>query len=119
MKRVYLCGSLRFTCEIEEVEHRLEEEKIEHEVSKRKNSRGVIGCLERIDYTDVVYVVNPEGYVGKSVASDIGYAYAKSKQIYVMHAVDDPPVMGLISGVLSPEELIELIKKEPSASREN
>jgi nucleoside 2-deoxyribosyltransferase len=119
LKRIYVCGSLRFTREIEEVEHRLEEKKIEHEASKRKNSRGVISCLERIDYADVVYVVNPDGYIGKSVAFDLGYAYAKDKPIYVMHAVDDPPVMGLIGGVLSPEELVELIKKEPSASREH
>jgi hypothetical protein len=117
LKRVYVCGSLRFIREIEEVEHRLEKEKIEHEASKRKSSRGIIGCLERIDRADVVYVVDPEGYVGKSVSLDIGYASAKNKPIYVMHAVGDPPVMSLISGVLSPEELIELIKKEPSASR--
>ena len=119
MKRVYVCGSLRFTREIEDLEHRLEKEKREHEASKRKNSRGINGCLKKIDHADIVYVVNPDGYIGKSVAFDLGYAYAKNKQIYVMHAVDDPPVMGLISGVLSPEELVELIKKEHSASREH
>jgi len=118
LKRLYVCGSLRFTREIEELEHRLEEEKIEHEASKRKNSRGITGCLKKIDHADIIYVVNPDGYIGKSVVFDLGYAYAKKKQIYAMHAVDDPPVMGLINGVLSPEELLELIKKEPSAPRE-
>ncbi len=118
LKRVYVCGSLKFTCEIEELEHRLKEEKIEHEAPKRKNSHGIRGCLNKIDHADVVYVVDPEGYIGKSVAFDLGYAHAKNKQIYVMHVVDDPPLMRLISGVLPLEELIELIKKELPAARE-
>ena len=42
LKRVYVCGSLRFTREIEELEHRLKEEKIEHEASKRKNATGSV-----------------------------------------------------------------------------
>jgi len=119
LKKVYVCGSLRFTREIEELEHRLKEEKIKHEASKRKNSHGIRGCLNKIDHADVVYVVDPEGYIGKSVAFNLGYAYAKNKQIYVTHVVDDPPVMDLISGVLSLEELIELIKKEPPPLRVN
>jgi len=38
--------------------------------------------LKKINDADVVYIVNPEGYVGKSVPVDIGYAYAKNKSIY-------------------------------------
>ena len=59
----------------------------------------------------MVYVVNPEGYVGKSVCVDIGYAYAKNKAIYVMHSIDDPSIMDMISGILSFEELISFLKQ--------
>ena len=111
MKRVYVCGSFRFLDKIEELETRLRKENIECVVSKTRNARGILGCLEKIDDADVVYVVNPEGYVGKSVCLDIGYAYARNKQIFVMHAVDDPQLMGLTDGTLSFEELVSLLKK--------
>jgi len=116
MRRVYACGSLRFVDKIEELETRLKKENIECIASKSKDARGILGCLEKIDSADVVYVVNPEGYVGKSVCLDIGYAYAKNKLIFVMCSVDDPPLMRLIDGTLSFEEVISFLKKEAAFS---
>jgi ABC-type uncharacterized transport system substrate-binding protein len=110
MKRVYVCGSFRFVDKIEELEARLKKENIEWIVSKSMDARGILGCLEKIGQADVVYVVNPDGYVGKSVSVDIGYAYARNKPIYVMHPIEDPPVMSLVRGILSFEELISLLK---------
>ena len=112
MKRMYVCGSFRFTREIEELENRLKQENIEYQISKKMDSRGILGCLKKIDDADVVYIVNPGGYIGKSGSVDIGYAYARNKSIYAMHSVDDPPVMDLISGVLSPKALIDLLKED-------
>lgn len=112
MKRLYVCGSFRFASEMEELERGLKEENIECQVSNKMDDRGILGCLKKIDDADAVYVVNPEGYIGKSVSFDIGYAYARKKSIYVMHQVDDPPVMNLISGVLSPKALIAFLKTD-------
>ena len=111
MKKLYVCGSFRFTHEMEGLERQLKEENIQFQTSKKTDSRGILGCLKKVDGVDVVYVVNPQGYIGKSVSVDIGYAYAKKKSIYVMHAVDDPPIMNLISDVLSPKALIDFLKK--------
>jgi hypothetical protein len=110
MRRVYVCGSFSFIREMEELEGKLKEEKIGYRISKKVDSRGILGCLEKIEETDVVYVVNPGGYIGRSVCVDIGYAYAKNKPIYVMHPIEDPPVMKLVNSVLSFEELIDLLK---------
>jgi nucleoside 2-deoxyribosyltransferase len=110
MRVLYVCGSFRFRRKIGELERRLKEENIEFRMSKKMTSRGIMGCLEKIDEADVVYVVNPDGYVGKSVCIDIGYAYAKGKPIYVMYQIDDPPIMNMIKGVLSSEELINFLK---------
>ena len=112
MKKLYVCGSFRVVREMEELEGRLREGNIEYQMSKEMNSRGILGCLRKIDDADVVYVVDPEGYIGKSVSVDIGYAYAKNKSIYVMHPVDDPPVMDLINGILSPKALIDFLKAD-------
>jgi hypothetical protein len=111
MKNLYVCGSFKFRPEIEGLERKLKEENIQFQVSKEIGSRGILGCLKKVDDADIVYVVNPKGYVGKSVSVDIGYAYAKNKSIYVMHAVDDPPIMKLVTGVLSPKGLIDFLKE--------
>lgn len=111
MKRIYVCGSFKFLSQIKELESMLRKEKIKFIVSKGLDVRGILGCLEKIDQADVVYVVNPDGYIGKSVSLDIGYAYAKNKPIYVMHPINDPPVMSLVKGVLSFNELISFLKR--------
>jgi len=95
---------------MEELEFLLKTENLKFAVSKERNIRGILGCLEKIDRADVVYVVNPDGYVGKSVSLDLGYAYARSKPIYVMHPIDDPPIMNLMNGVLSFDELTDFLK---------
>jgi hypothetical protein len=75
MKRLYVCGSFRFTREMEDLERRLKEDNIKCQISKEMNTHRILGCLKKIDDADIVYIVNPKGYVGKSVSVDIGYAY--------------------------------------------
>ena len=108
--RVYVCGSHRFLDRIETLERKLRKEGVEVLVFKKIDDRGIIGCLDKIDKSDIVYVVDPNGYVGKSVSVDIGYAYARNKPIYVMIQIDDPTVMNLVKGVLSFQELLTLLK---------
>jgi hypothetical protein len=108
---VYLCGSFRFLNEIEDLAGKLKERKFECQIPK-KNNRGILRCLKMIDDSDVIYIVNPEGYVGKSVSVDIGYAYAKNKRIYAMCPINDPPVENLISGIMTPDALIDLFKAD-------
>jgi len=64
MKRVYVCGSFKFLSQIGDLENMLRREGIEFVVSKSLDVRGILGCLEKIDQADVVYVVNPGGYLG-------------------------------------------------------
>ena len=117
MRKLYICGSFRFAREIEELERMLDEENIEYQISRKADNAGILGCLKKIDEVDVVYIVNPGGYVGKSVSVDIGYAYAKNKPIYAMNPVEDPPVADLMAGVLSPESLIDLVKEGSAAMK--
>ena len=114
--RLYVCGSFRFRHEIEELEQKLKEKNIQCQSSKM-DSGGILGCLKKVDDADVVYVVDPEGYVGKSVSVDIGYAYGKGKTIYVMRPVDDPPIMDFVNGVLSSEALIDLFIQDSAKTR--
>ena len=111
MKRVYVCGSFKFIDKIEDLEKLLKAAGVEFVVSKSLDPRGILRCLEKIDQADVVYVVNPDGHVGKSVSVDIGYAYARNKPIYLMHATNDPPIMDLVKGILTFERLVDFVKK--------
>ena len=48
---------------MEGLERKLKDENIQFQVSKEMDSRGILGCLKKIDDADVVYIVNPGGYV--------------------------------------------------------
>jgi hypothetical protein len=111
MKKLYVCGSFKFKREMEGLERKLKQENIQFRMSKEMDSGGILECLKKVDDADIVYVVDPQGYVGKSVSVDIGYAYARNKSIYVMHPVDGPPIMKLVTGVLSPKALIDFLKE--------
>jgi len=115
LKKVYLCGSLRFLNEMEDLARKLGN--FECQIPK-KNNRGILRCLKTIDDSDVIYIVNPEGYVGKSVSVDIGYAFAKNKRIYAMCPIDDPPVGNLISRIMTPDALIGLLKADFAGRKE-
>jgi nucleoside 2-deoxyribosyltransferase len=118
MKMLYVCGSFKFMHKMNELERKLKKENIEFIMPKKKSSRGITGCLEKIDEADAVYVVDPDGYVGRSVCIDIGYAYAKGKPICCMHPIDDPPVMDMVNEVLSFQELISFLKRSSSSKNE-
>jgi hypothetical protein len=61
--------------------------------------------LGKIDKSDFVYIVNPDGYIGASVTLEIGYAFAKSKPIFALETIGDITVMSLVDSVLNPKEL--------------
>ncbi len=68
---------------------------------------------QKVDPADIVYVVNPGGYIGTSVTLEIGYTYAMKKPLFAMEPIKEYTVMGLIDRILSPVELVQkLLEKE-------
>jgi nucleoside 2-deoxyribosyltransferase len=67
---------------------------------------------QKVDLADVVYVVNPRGYVGASVTLEIGYTYAKNKPLYAMEPITEYTVMGLIDRILTPAELVQVVQQK-------
>lgn len=100
MARVYLCGTFRFLSQFDKAEELLKDSGVSVCRSFPGDPDGIRGCLSRIDRSDNVYVINPEGYVGKSVALDIGYAYAKGKPIYSMEPIADPPIGFMVEKIV-------------------
>lgn len=64
--------------------------------------------LERMDQADLILVYNEDGYVGNSVAMEIGYAYARRKPLYALAPIRDPFMMGLVTAVASVGDFMEL-----------
>jgi len=109
MKSVCIIGSFKFLREMLDLEDKLKEKRVRCFGPRKEPS--ILRCFDKIDKADVVYVVNPNGYVGNSVSADMGYAYAKNKPIYASNPLSDPPLTDLTRGVLSSEELVKLLKK--------
>jgi nucleoside 2-deoxyribosyltransferase len=65
--------------------------------------------LSKIDQADLLYVINPNGYIGLSVTLEIGYACAKKKPIFSMNSIEDYTIMSMISGIIKPQEINEAL----------
>ncbi|MFB9217137.1 nucleotide pyrophosphohydrolase [Vibrio sinaloensis] len=106
---VYIAGSFEHLDKMGAVKAQLMAAGIETLISAPDQSQGIEGCLARICQADVIYILNFGGYVGKSVAMDIGYALGKEKTVYALEAIDDPDITHLIDGTLNPQQLISML----------
>lgn len=69
--------------------------------------------LKAISRSDFLYVVNPGGYIGRSVAFEIGYALSKNIPVYSLEKPEDVT----LSSFVKPKKRIKTIKRELSARR--
>lgn len=91
-KIVTLCGSMKFLSEMQETAERLELERgyivltaVPHVLKREltEDEKNLLGRLHRskIDLSDAIFVVNPGGYIGQSVRSEIEYARSAGKEV--------------------------------------
>ena len=118
--KVFVAGSRRFVKEFEEVMKGFKEagisamhgdknldSKMDTQVSvKSDNDR----MFQRIDDSDVVFVIAKDGYIGYSVAMELGYAHAKGKEIISSEEIKEMSVRNLVNKIMSLEDLIKYLK---------
>ncbi len=92
MKIYTMCGSMKFANEMKAIAKQLENEKgykifqcvYVDDITKLSNEQ-IIKLQEehykKIDCSDGIYVVNINGYIGKSVKKEIQYAKKHQKEI--------------------------------------
>lgn len=91
MKVVTLCGSMRFSKQMQEIALELEVkqgycvltpvgEKMVYPSEKEINKLAR-AHFKKIDMSDAVYVVNIGGYIGESVSREVCYAKEHNKEI--------------------------------------
>lgn len=90
MKVVTLCGSMRFSKQMQEIAMELE---TKHGccvlapigvgiVPSNEDKRSLAKAhFKKIDISDAIYVVNINGYIGESVTQEIRYAQERGKEI--------------------------------------
>lgn len=77
--------------------------------------------LEHIRTSDFIYMYNPQGYIGRSTAFEVGFAYAFGKKIISAHPVSDPAIAEFVDHIISPKNLDKLtsVKDVHSPSKES
>lgn len=70
--------------------------------------------LERILSADAVYVIAPDGYVGRTTCYEIGRIVQAGKPIYFSEAPDDLPVAFPDSHVVGIDKFIAVLQEGPS-----
>jgi len=63
--------------------------------------------LKAISQSDLLYVVDPDGYIGRSTSFEIGYAFSRNIPIYSLEKPKDPMLCFLITR----EKSIQAIKQ--------
>ena len=120
MKSVFIAGSRKFFGDIEELVKHLKDTGIEVSTAGKWNKdqedtpeseRGaLLRAFESIDNSDVIYIFSKDGYIGKTVALEIAYSFAKRKKVISSSEVEDFSARSLISKVMKPEDFIKYAK---------
>ena len=105
-KSVYVAGSFKNLEKMQAIRETLVNAGIETTISEPLQANGIDGCLQRIREDYITYILNFGGYVGKSVAMDIGYALGLSKPVYALEPIEDPDITHLLTRVVTPGEVI-------------
>jgi hypothetical protein len=79
-------------------------------MTEREASAAILAHLDRIDRADRIFVYDKDAYVGRSVAMDIGYAYALRKPIYALAPIPDGFLAPLVTAVVSAEDFLARVR---------
>jgi len=119
MKSIYIAGSRKFYDEIEQLVQKINYAKIKVSTAgKWKNTQkdtlenqkaALLSAFNEIDSSDICYIYAREGYIGKTVAMEIAYAYAHKKKIISSELLAELSVQALVSQIIIPTELIDYI----------
>lgn len=116
MKSVFVAGSRKFFDEIEILVGNMRKKHIPVSTAgtwdKAKpdtfasEKKALLLAFRQINKGDILYVYARKGYIGKTVAMEIGYAFSQKKEIISSEEIGDFSARALVSRVVRPERLI-------------
>lgn len=76
-----------------------------------------LGFEKKIDMSDMLFVVNKDGYIGESVQNEIDYAYRNHKKIEFLEVRDRAPIFTLCGSAKFKDEMNEYANKLRAAGK--
>jgi nucleoside 2-deoxyribosyltransferase len=114
MKTIFIAGSRKFSFDILSLVDKLtnlgctaltpQKEKIESDAEGERQA--LLLAFKQIDESDFVYVYAKDGYIGKTVAIEMGYAFAKGKKIIASELLKEFSAQALVSEIKDEETLL-------------
>lgn len=115
MRILYIASSRKFYRQVEELVQELKKKnivgltpmKVENANDFASEKKALLTAFEMIENADAMYVVAPDGYVGKAVAMEMAFAYAKGKQIISSEEIVELSARALVSEIRSLKQLLD------------
>jgi len=121
MKSVFIVGSRKFYDEIEKLVQQLKDNNIKVATAGEWNNKqkdtlesektALLNAFQKIDRLDICYIYSKDGYIGKTVAMEIAYAYSRKKELISSYQIEEFSAQALISKIMDSGELIRHCKK--------
>lgn len=120
MKSVFIAGSRRFSEDIKRLVELCKENEIKtttagkilnQEDTLESEKSALLRAFQRIDDSDILYIMANAGYTGKTVTLEVAYAFARNKEIISSEIIEDFSTRALVHKVMKPKILVEYIKQ--------
>ncbi len=115
--RIFIAGSRKFHSEIQRLCKELNKKGVKASTAGEWNSKikdtfksekkALLNAFKKINTSNLVYIYAKDGYVGKTVAMEIAYAYAKNKKIISSEKISELSAKALITKIENPVKFLE------------
>jgi len=120
VKSIFIAGSRKFYEEINKLVQQLKDNKIKVATAGKWDNKqkdtlesekmALLNAFKKIGEYDICYIYSKNGYIGKTVAMEIAYAYAKKKELISSHRIEEFSAQALISKIMDSEGLVKYCK---------
>ncbi|MBD3155385.1 MAG: hypothetical protein GF368_01895 [Candidatus Aenigmarchaeota archaeon] len=116
-EKVFLVGSRKFADKLDHVFNLCKNAGIRvkkgrdsvKKLSSEEEKNAHKEMLNRIDNSDIIYIITEDGYIGRTVAFEVGYAVGKGKEIISTENIKEAGVSDFVSKILTPEEFLKYV----------
>ena len=115
--KIFIVGSRKYHSEIQHLCKELNKKGVKASTAGEWNpkikdtfqseKKALLKAFKKISASDIVYIYAKEGYVGKTVAMEIAYAYARNKKIISSEKIHELSAQALIIKVENTDKFLE------------
>jgi hypothetical protein len=113
--KICICSSIKFKDDILKVSQRLKENNISHHLpimdlpkemeTPEMTPKLVFDHFDKIRESEIILVVNPDGYFGNSVKIEIGFAKGLGKKVIFLEKTNQPELDCLADEFVSIDQI--------------